>query len=97
MALTEYANRHGGELPADISEVAATFPSPMREAVPQRYKLLRSGNMKDLKPKEPVVQEIPPVPDGRFADQQEFGYLVIGLSHSYDWFTPDGKEKVFAK
>jgi RNA polymerase sigma factor (sigma-70 family) len=99
MALTEYVNRNGGKLPTDISEVTDTIPSPMREAIPQRYKLLRSGNVSDLKPKEALVQEIPPElgADGKFADQGDFGYLAIGLSHHYDWIMPDGKEKVFAK
>jgi RNA polymerase sigma factor (sigma-70 family) len=93
--LTEYAKRHGGELPTDISEVAASIPSPMREAIPQCYKLLRSGNVKDLKPKEPVVQEIVSGPD---SDRMYNGmYMVIGIWPYRDWVRLDGKEKVFVK
>jgi RNA polymerase sigma factor (sigma-70 family) len=88
-ALTEYANSHGGELPKDIFEAAASIRSPMREAIPQRFKLLRSGNVKDLKPKEPVVQEIAP-------DQPNHGYLVIGV-WPYREFIAPGKEKVSVK
>jgi hypothetical protein len=62
-ALVDYTKASGGQLPTGLSELQPYFPSPMDDAILQRYQMTKTGNMRDLQPDDTVLAEKAPVDD----------------------------------
>lgn len=63
-ALEKYCRAHAGQLPEDVS-LLHPYLEPATEArVLQRYTMLKTGNISDLQPREPVIAEKGPVDEG---------------------------------
>lgn len=62
-ALANYVAGNNGQLPGDISQLAAYFNPPVDGTMLQRYQLLQTGNLSDLPSNEPLIAEKAPVDD----------------------------------
>ena len=60
-ALEGYTKASVGQLPAALSQLQAYFPSPVDDAILQRYQILQTGNVEDLAADRPWAAEKAPV------------------------------------
>ena len=58
-ALDSYSKASGGQLPATLSQLQAYFPSPVDDAILQRYQILQTGKVEDLPGRPWVVEKAP--------------------------------------
>jgi RNA polymerase sigma factor (sigma-70 family) len=91
-ALANYVAGNNGQLPGDISQLESYFNPPIDGTVLQRYKLLQTGNLRDLPNNEPLIAEQAPV-DDRYDSLFKIsatGYSYQGTGKSA-WVTGSGK------
>jgi hypothetical protein len=60
VALGLYAEANGGQLPADVSQLAPYFQPPVEDAILQRYQMVRTGPIGEVaRDNLPVVEKAP--------------------------------------
>ena len=82
-ALGSWLVANNGELPNNLSELRSYFPADAHidEAAFQRYRLLRTGNVRDYPQTEPLVAENEPIPNGQYDALFKIG--ALGYSYKY--------------
>jgi len=80
-ALDEFVKASDGRLPNDLSQLQPYFEKPVDDAIIQQYKLLRTGNYKDVPPDQWVVGE-KGVIDSKYDLSWHVGPNGYGPSHS---------------
>ncbi len=56
--LRKYVQANNGQLPTDMSQLQPYFETPVDQAFLERYTVVSPGNVADLKPGYPVLQEV---------------------------------------
>jgi RNA polymerase sigma factor (sigma-70 family) len=82
-ALGSWLVANNGELPNDLSELKSYIPADAHvdEAAFQRYRLLRTGNVRDFPQTEPLVAENEPIQNGQYDALFKIG--ALGYSYKY--------------
>jgi RNA polymerase sigma factor (sigma-70 family) len=58
-ALDTYVKKSGGQLPTEISQLKTSFEPPVEDSVLERYRLLKTGHLRDIPAGTDVIEEIP--------------------------------------
>jgi hypothetical protein len=82
-ALGNWLVANSGELPNDLSELKSYIPADVHvdEAAFQRYRLLRTGNVRDWPQTEPLIAENEPIQRGQYDALFKIG--ALGYSYKY--------------
>lgn len=73
-ALDQYLEAKDGNLPKEVSELAAYFSGPIDDAALARYRMVATGRMRDVADGEPVLEE-------RMSPEQEDDARMVNLEH----------------
>jgi hypothetical protein len=90
-ALANYIAGKNGQLPGDISQLGAHFNPPIDGTMLQRYQLLRTGDLSNMRNHEPLISERAPVDD-----QYDTLFKISATGFSYQatgtsWVNGSGK------
>ncbi|MCC6233282.1 MAG: sigma-70 family RNA polymerase sigma factor [Verrucomicrobiales bacterium] len=78
VALTQYLQASGGDLPGDLAELKPYFKTPLDDAILQQYQLLHAGKLGDVPQGQWLISERAPLEDG-FDTTFSVGYNMFGV------------------